>query len=123
MVFHPLAVETDQYLFSVTEVVNGSIANYADWIRTNGLVRSVFSQIVRACSYLYRLGYYHCNLSLDVVMLQVQPNAEKSQLPLLFVKLAGFEHAVSFDRGANKVVSDGSIHGSPSYMAPEVSKY
>ena len=100
--------------------MNGSIADYTDWIRTNGLVRSVFSQIVRAYSYLSRLGYYHCNLSLDVVMLQVRPNAENPQSPLLFVKLTGFEYAISFDRGTDEIVSDGSIHGSPSYMAPEV---
>lgn len=98
----------------MTERVDGSVAAYAEWIRANHLIQTVFSQLVVAYQDLLSIGYYHGCLSLDSVVLRVKTDP----MPSVVVKLTALEQVVSTSK--EMVFVDGSIRGDCSFMAPEV---
>lgn len=103
----------------MTETVNGTVEQYADWIRTMHCVQPVFAQVVQGYARLRQAGYCHCNLSLETLLLQIRPAAGNPVKPSLVVKLTGFEQAV--EAGSELISpSDGNLKGDSSYMAPEV---
>lgn len=98
----------------MTERVDGSVATYAEWIRANHLVQTVFSKLIVAYQDLLSVGYYHGCLSLDSVILQI----ETDPVPSVVVKLTALEQVISTSKQI--VFVDGSIRGDCSFMAPEV---
>ena len=98
---------------AVTERVNGSVATYAEWIRSNHLIRTVFSQLVVAYRDLLSLGYYHGCISLDSVVLRIETDPMS-----VVVKLSALEQVIPASQ--QMVFVDGSIRDSCSFMAPEV---
>lgn len=98
----------------MTERVDGSVATYAEWIRANHLVQTVFSKLIVAYQDLLSVGYYHGCLSLDSVILQI----ETDPVPSVVVKLTALEQVISTSK--QMVFVDGSIRSDCSFMAPEV---
>lgn len=101
------------------EIVNGNIESYKDWIRTQHLEKEVFSQLVDAYRHILRCGYYHCNLSTETVLLQLQANSSLPSSPVIVIKLAGFEQAVPIST-SRFIPIDGTCKGKTSFIAPEV---
>ena len=102
------------------ELVNGSLEDYGNWVRTEKLTQTVFQQVVEGYSRLREIGYYHCNLCLENCLLLLQANEEDPRSPLLFIKLTGFEEAVKVQTFSKCPIEPNNLKGKTSYIAPEV---
>ena len=111
-------IETPSHLIAVRELVNGNVEEYGDWIRTMNATQEVFRQIVEGYSRLLQIGYYHCNLCLENILLRLQADEVNPDLPRLYIKLSGFEEAV--ERSQPIVHYQDHVKGQTSYAAPEV---
>lgn len=100
--------------------MNGDVEEYGDWIRTMGHVQDVFRQVVDGYCRLLEIGYYHCNLCLENILLLLQANSEDVQKPLLIIKLTGFEEAVRMQSPNTLITYQEHLKGKTSYIAPEV---
>ena len=112
-------LETDTHIIAVMEIVNGDIECYKDWIRTQHLEKEVFSQLIDAYRHVLRCGYYHCNLSTETVLLQLQANSDNPSSTVIVIKLSGFEQAIPIST-SRSISADGACKGNTSFMAPEV---
>ena len=112
-------LETDTHIIAVMEIVNGDIECYKDWIRTQHLEKEVFSQLIDAYQHVLRCGYYHCNLSTETVLLQLQANSDNPSSTVIVIKLSGFEQAIPIST-SRSISADGACKGNTSFMAPEV---
>ena len=99
-------------------MVNGTLEEYCEWIRTTNRVQEVFRQVVQGYARLLQVGYCHCNISLETLALQIGPSADPST-PSILVKLTGFEQDVEVGSGPI-TCNDGNLKGDSSFMAPEV---
>ena len=83
------------------------------------LVQEVFRQVVEGYARLLEAGYYHCNICLESIGVQIQPNRQNPAIPAISVKLMDFEQAVE---SSNRVIAprDGNMKGETSFIAPEV---
>lgn len=111
-------IETPSHLLAVRELVNGNAEEYGDWIRTMYSPQRVFSRVVEGYSRLLEIGYYHCNLCLENVLLQLKADATNPNITWVEVKLTGFEEAVP--RSQPIVPFQDHVKGKTSYAAPEV---
>lgn len=114
------SIETPSHIIAVRELVNGDVEEYGEWIRMTNEVQNVFKQIIEGYARLVEIGYYHCNLCLENVLLLLQENPDDPNNPLLHIKLTGFEEAVKIFPKTIIHYQD-HVKGKTSYIAPEVS--
>lgn len=100
--------------------MNGSAQDCCEWLRNMNLVQEVFRQAVEGYARLLEAGYYHCNICLESMGIQIQPNRQNPAIPAITVKLMDFEQAV--EASSNRVIAarDGNMKGGTSFIAPEV---
>ena len=113
-------LETPKEIISVTEIVNGTIEEYGEWIRNMCLVQNIFKQIVRGYANLLKVGYYHCNISSDTVLLQIQSSSQDPSIPEILAKLSGFEQAVPVSADGGFVKGEMKVCQELPFAAPEV---
>ena len=68
------AVETKEYLIAVMELVDGDLHDMLGSVRGAHKIVDIFRQIVQGCAYIKQQGYYHCDLSLENVLIKLVPN-------------------------------------------------
>ena len=100
--------------------MNGDVEEYGEWIRTTHLVQNVFKQVIEGYSRLLKIGYYHCNLCLENILLLLQANPSNPESPILYIKLTGFEEAVPIQSNCTLIQFQEHMKGQTSYIAPEV---
>ena len=69
---------------------------------------------------MLKIGYYHCNLCLENILLLLQANPTNPESPILYIKLTGFEEAVPIQSNCTLIQFQEHMKGQTSYIAPEV---
>ena len=84
------ALETKEYLIAVMELVDGDLHDMLGSVQGHVAVVDVFRQILLGYQYIMKQGYYHCDLSLENVLVKLVPNYRKTGKARLIVKLSDF---------------------------------
>lgn len=113
------ALETKEYLIAVMELVDGDLHDMLGSVQGHVAVVDVFHQILLGYQYIVKQGYYHCDLSLENVLVKLVPNYCKTGKARLIVKLSDFGRVRKMDADGSAVIEFDEIAGKPYYLAPE----
>ena len=113
------AVETKEYLIAVMELVDGDLHDMLGSVRGAHKIVDIFRQIVQGCAYIKQQGYYHCDLSLENVLIKLVPNYQNAGNTRLIAKLSDFGRVRKRDADGGCRIRDDEVAGKPYYLAPE----
>ena len=112
-------VETKAYVIAVMELVDGDLHDLLPSVRGNEMIVDVFKQILQGYNYIVSRGYYHCDLSLENIVVIWVPNHNQSGHPKCVAKGSDFGRARKVNVKGDAIIDDDEVAGKPYYLAPE----
>lgn len=101
------------------ELVDGDLHDLLPSIRGNEMIVDVFKQILQGYNYIVSRGYYHCDLSLENIVVKWVPNHNQSGRPKCVAKVSDFGRARKVNVKGAAIIDDDEVAGKPYYLAPE----
>lgn len=112
--------ETQEHIIAAMELVDGDLHDMLPSIRSNPICAlDIFYQILKGYSFVIDNGFYHCDLSLENILIKLIPNYKASRRTRWIAKLADFGQAKRIKAVGQNFVDANSVAGKPYYLAPE----
>ena len=101
------------------ELVDGDLHDMLGSVRGDHKIVDIFRQIVQGCAYIKQQGYFHCDLSLENVLIKLVPNYQNTGNTRLIAKLSDFGRVRKLADDGSCLIHDDEVAGKPYYLAPE----